>query len=61
MITEEVEAKIRKHAEVNGPLMQLFNERFKSANEDDPSFLYTCEQIGIISQEIWDLINSELL
>jgi hypothetical protein len=61
MITEEVEAKMRKHAQVNGPLMRLFNERFKGESEDDPYFLYACEQVGIISQKIWDLINGMLL
>jgi len=53
--------KAERHARVNGPLMELLNERWGASNEKDPAFIDALNRIQAVSQELLDLINAGLL
>jgi hypothetical protein len=47
----------QRAAEVNGPLIRLFNERWNSHEEKDEDYLDALNRVQIITQEIIDLIK----
>jgi hypothetical protein len=52
---------VERHARVNSPLMQLFNERWSSAKPEDENYREAAVRIQAISQELLDLIINGLL
>jgi len=53
--------KVERHARVNGPLMELLNERWGASDEKDPAFIEAFNRVQAVSQELLDLINAGLL
>jgi hypothetical protein len=52
---------LERHARVNSPLMQLFNERWASVTPDDKDYREVSTRIQTISQELLNLITKRLL
>jgi glycerate kinase len=50
-----------RHARVNGPLMELVNERWGASDKKDPAFIEALNRIQAVSQELLDLITAGLL
>ena len=53
--------KVERHARVNGPLMELLNERWGASDEKDPAYIEALNRVQAVSQELLDLINAGLL
>jgi hypothetical protein len=53
--------KMEKLGKVNGPLIQMFNERWRSADEQDENYQYAANRIQEITQTVLDLITAGLL
>jgi len=53
--------KLERHARVNGPLMELLNERWRASDEKDPAYIETLNRVQAISQEMLNLITTGLL
>jgi len=53
--------KAERHARVNGPLMELLNERWGASNENDPDYIEAVTRIQAVSQELLNLISAGLL
>jgi hypothetical protein len=52
---------LERHAKVNGPLMELFNERRAAVNTEDETFKEAAERVQAVSQELLNLISEGLL
>jgi hypothetical protein len=52
---------LERHARVNSPLMQLFNERWASVPPDDKDYREVAMRIQAISQELLDMVTKGLL
>ena len=52
---------VQRHAKVNGPLVELLNERWAAANAEDEAYLEATRRVQAIGQEILDLITAGLL
>jgi hypothetical protein len=61
MIDSEKMKLLERHAKVNGPLIQLFNERRAAARTEDKTFQEAADRIQAVSQELLDLITAGLL
>jgi hypothetical protein len=52
---------MERHARVNGPLMELFNERWAAVNTEDETFKEAANRVQAVGQELLDLITARLL
>jgi hypothetical protein len=52
---------VQRHARVNGPLIELLNERWPAANREDEAYPEAMRRVQAIGQEILDLITAGLL
>ena len=52
---------VQRHVRVNGPLVELLNERWAVANAEDEAYPEAMRRVQAIGQEILDLITAGLL
>jgi len=53
--------KLECHARVNGPLMELLNERWGASNDKGPDYAEALNRVQAVSQELLDLVIAGLL
>jgi hypothetical protein len=53
--------RMERLARVNGPLLQMLNERWSSPDEQDENYRYTVNRVQEVIQTVLDLITAGLL